>query len=160
MGLGNRKAIYIPFPQAVPLKYTIDRKGTPPCTATCPLHCNAQGYVALISQGKLKELSPCKRKLLPGILAYVCPVLASGSVWIEIDRPISICDLEDIQIRSKSLIRFTRPKIERSPLLAAAIGITAAFDPRRMGYRVLLVHDEIGGLLTHGFRLIACPRGY
>ena len=55
MGLGKRKAIYVPFPQAVPLKYTIDRRGTPPCTATCPLHCNAQGYVALISQGKFKE---------------------------------------------------------------------------------------------------------
>jgi len=65
MGLGKRKAIYISFPQAVPLKYTMDRQGTSPCTATCPLHCNAHGYVALISQGKFKEALQLVREKLP-----------------------------------------------------------------------------------------------
>jgi heterodisulfide reductase subunit A len=97
MGLGKRKAIYIPFPQAVPLKYTIDRRGIPPCTATCPLHCNAQGYVALISQGKFKEALELVREKLPfpGILAYACSHPCEKECKrIEEDQPIPICQLK------------------------------------------------------------------
>lgn len=36
LGLGKRKAIYVPFPQAVPLKYVITKKEKPPCQTTCP----------------------------------------------------------------------------------------------------------------------------
>ena len=35
-GLGERKAIYRPFPQAVPNIFTISRRGTSPCQAACP----------------------------------------------------------------------------------------------------------------------------
>jgi heterodisulfide reductase subunit A-like polyferredoxin len=97
MGLGKRKAIYTPFPQAVPLKYTIDRRGIPPCTATCPLHCNAQGYVALISQGKFKEALALVREKLPfpGILAYACSHPCEKECKrIEEDHPIPICHLK------------------------------------------------------------------
>ncbi len=103
MGLGNRKAIYISFPQAVPLKYTMDRRGTSPCTATCPLHCNAQGYVALISQGKFKEALALVREKLPfpGILAYACAHPCERECKrIEEDRPISICHLKRFLRRS------------------------------------------------------------
>src|SRR4030067_90446 len=54
MKIGTRKAIYVPFPQAVPLKYTIDRKGPAPCTATCPAGIHVQGYVALAGGGKYR----------------------------------------------------------------------------------------------------------
>jgi heterodisulfide reductase subunit A-like polyferredoxin len=170
MGLGNRKAIYIPFPQAVPLKYTIDRKGTPPCTATCPLHCNAQGYVALISQGKLKEALALVREKLPfpRILAYVCSRPCERECKrIEIDRPISICDLkrvlvdqveepDDIPVVGNADLRSQRVAIVGS----GPSGLTAAFDLRRMGYRVTVFesHDETGGLLTHGFPSYRLPR--
>jgi heterodisulfide reductase subunit A-like polyferredoxin len=167
MGLGNRKAIYIPFPQAVPLKYTIDRKGIPPCTATCPLHCNAQGYVALISQGKLKEALALVREKLPfpRILAYVCSRPCERECKrIEIDRPISICDLKRVLwIRSKNLIPISlRPKRKGKGrhCWQRPSRLTAAFDLRRMGYRVTVFesHDETGGLLTHGFPSYRLPR--
>jgi heterodisulfide reductase subunit A len=51
MEMADRHAIYIPFPQAVPNKYTIDKRGWPPCKDACPAHIDAQGYVALIGQG-------------------------------------------------------------------------------------------------------------
>ncbi len=168
MGLGNRKAIYVPFPQAVPLKYTIDRKGIPPCTATCPLHCNAQGYVALISQGKLKEaLALVKEKLpFPRILAYVCSRPCEQECKrIEIDRPISICDLKRVLVDQveEPDVDFTPPE-EKGKKVAIVgsgpSGLTAAFDLRRMGYRVTVFesHDETGGLLTHGFPSYRLPR--
>jgi len=39
MGQSDRKAIYIPFPQAVPQKYTIDKIGIPPCVNPFPSVC-------------------------------------------------------------------------------------------------------------------------
>jgi len=46
--LAKRKATYIPFPQAIPNKYTIDKRGYPPCRVACPAGVNAQGYICLL----------------------------------------------------------------------------------------------------------------
>ncbi len=54
-GLVTRAAIYQLFAQAMPSAYAIEKKGTPPCRAACPIHVNAQGYIALISVGKFEE---------------------------------------------------------------------------------------------------------
>jgi heterodisulfide reductase subunit A-like polyferredoxin len=179
MGLGKRKAIYIPFPQAVPLKYTIDRRGIPPCTATCPLHCNAQGYVALISQGKFKEALELVREKLPfpGILAYACSHPCEKECKrIEEDQPIPICQLKRFLVD-----HVKEPEFEFKPVVgnarlpdgqadlrslrvavigAGPSGLVAAYDLRKMGYSVTLFEsrDELGGLLTHGFPSYRLPR--
>jgi heterodisulfide reductase subunit A-like polyferredoxin len=168
MGLGRKKAIYIPFPQAVPLKYTIDRQGTPPCTATCPLHCNAQGYVALISHGKFKEALALVREKLPfpGILAYVCSHPCERECKrIEVDRPISICELKRFLIdhfeESDFEFNLSEEKDQKIAIIGGGpAGLTAAYDLRRMGYRVTLFEsrNELGGLLTHGFPSYRLPR--
>ncbi|MBU1600219.1 FAD-dependent oxidoreductase, partial [bacterium] len=36
MGLNTRKAIYKPYPQAVPSAFAIDKRGTSPCKSGCP----------------------------------------------------------------------------------------------------------------------------
>jgi len=172
MGLGNRKAIYISFPQAVPLKYTMDRRGTSPCTATCPLHCNAQGYVALISQGKFKEALELVREKLPfpGILAYACAHPCEMECKrIEEDRPISICHLKRFLVD-----HVEEPELEFEPVVGNAdlrslrvavigggpSGLIAAYDLRKMGYSVTLFEskNELGGLLIDGFPSYRLPR--
>jgi heterodisulfide reductase subunit A-like polyferredoxin len=168
MGLGKRKAIYVPFPQAVPLKYTIDRKGIPPCTATCPLHCNAQGYVALISQGKFKEALALVREKLPfpGILAYACSHPCEKECKrIEEDRPISICHLKRFLVDHTEDSEFDfKPSQEKDQKVAVIgggpSGLVAAYDLREMGYPVTLFEsrNELGGLLTHGFPSYRLPR--
>ena len=170
MGLGNRKAIYISFPQAVPLKYTMDRRGTSPCTATCPLHCNAQGYVALISQGKFKEALALVREKLPfpGILAYACAHPCERECKrIEEDRPISICYLKRFLVDQveEPEFEFTVGNADLRSLRVAVIGagpsgLTAAYDLRKMGYSVTLFEskNELGGLLTHGFPSYRLPK--
>ncbi|MGB9629414.1 MAG: FAD-dependent oxidoreductase [Thermodesulfobacteriota bacterium] len=168
MGLGKRKAIYIPFPQAVPLKYTIDRRGVPPCTATCPLHCNAQGYVALISAGKFKEALALVREKLPfpRILAYACSHPCERECKrIEEDRPISICDLKRFLVEHVQEPDFEFTLAEEKDKKIAIIGsgpsgLMAAHDLRMMGYRVTLFESksEIGGLLTRGFPSYRLPR--
>ncbi len=168
MALGKRKAIYIPFPQAVPLKYTIDRKGTPPCTATCPLHCNAQGYVALISQGKFKEAYRLVRERLPfpGILAYACSHPCEKECKrIEVDRPVPICLLKRFLVDQVEDSEFDfEPPQEKDQKVAiiggGPSGLAAAYDLRKMGYQVTLFEsrNELGGLLTHGFPSYRLPR--
>ena len=169
MGLGKRKAIYVPFPQAVPLKYTMDRRGIPPCTATCPLHCNAQGYVALISQGKFKEALALVREKLPfpGILAYACSHPCERECKrIDEDRPISICRLKRFLVDHVEEPEFVPiPIASGRPQKIAIVGsgpcgLTAAYDLKRMGYSVTLFEsrDAIGGLLTHGFPSYRLPR--
>jgi heterodisulfide reductase subunit A-like polyferredoxin len=168
MGLGKRKAIYISFPQAVPLKYTMDRRGTSPCTATCPLHCNAQGYVALISQGKFKEALQLVREKLPfpGILAYACAHPCERECKrIEEDRPISICHLKRFLVDSVEEPEFEfAPPEEKGKKIAIVgggpSGLTAAYDLRKMGYRITLFEskNELGGLLTHGFPSYRLPK--
>jgi heterodisulfide reductase subunit A-like polyferredoxin len=168
MGLGERKAIYVPFPQAVPLKYTIDRRGTPPCTATCPLHCNAQGYVALISQGKFKEALTLVRERLPfpGILAYACSHPCEKECKrIEEDRPIPICRLKRFLVDQVEDPEFDFKPFQEKDQRVAIIGggpsgLVAAYDLRKLGYQVTLFEsrNELGGLLTHGFPSYRLPR--
>jgi heterodisulfide reductase subunit A-like polyferredoxin len=168
MGLGNKKAIYLSFPQAVPLKYTIDRRGTSPCTATCPLHCNAHGYVALISQGKFKEALELVRQKLPfpGILAYACTHPCERECKrIEKDRPISICQLKRFLVDhvEEPEFNFTPPEDKGKKVAIVGggpSGLTAAYDLRKMGYGVTLFEskNELGGLLTHGFPSYRLPR--
>jgi heterodisulfide reductase subunit A-like polyferredoxin len=168
MGLGKRKAIYISFPQAVPLKYTMDRRGTSPCTATCPLHCNAHGYVALISQGKFKEALALVREKLPfpGILAYACAHPCERECKrIEKDRPISICQLKRFLVDHDEEPEFKFIPSEDKGKKVAIVGggpsgLTAAYDLKKMGYGVTLFESksELGGLLTHGFPSYRLPR--
>lgn len=167
MGLGLRKAIYIPFPQAVPLKYTIDRRGTPPCRAACPLGCNAQGYVALISQGKFREALGLVRKALPfpGILAYVCSHPCERECRrIEVDRPVRICDLKRFlidQVEEEFRVELSEERSQRVAIVGGGpAGLVAAYDLRTMGYRVTIFdsREGLGGLLTHGFPSYRLPR--
>jgi len=167
MGLGKKKAIYIPFPQAVPLKYTIDRRGIPPCTATCPLHCNAQGYVALISQGKFKEALALVREKLPfpGILAYACSHPCEKECKrIEENHPIPICQLKRYLVDHVEEPEFEfAPSQEKDQKVAiiggGPSGLVAAYDLRKMGYQVTVFEsrNELGGLLTHGFPSYRLP---
>ena len=59
MGTGNRKAVYIPFPQAIPNKATIDKREDRPCKAACvdacPVHTNVLGYLKHISEGRFQD---------------------------------------------------------------------------------------------------------
>ncbi len=54
-GLVTRRAAHIAFPQAVPKKAVINRRGEAPCTSTCPANVKASGYVSLVRAGRYKE---------------------------------------------------------------------------------------------------------
>ena len=52
---GERKAIYKLYPQAIPNTYAVTKKGQSPCKRACAVATSAQGYVALIGDGRFTE---------------------------------------------------------------------------------------------------------
>ncbi|UCF61688.1 MAG: FAD-dependent oxidoreductase, partial [Anaerolineaceae bacterium] len=54
-GLSDRKAAFKLYPQAVPNAYAIEKLGTAPCRNACPVNQRAQGYIALIAEGRYRE---------------------------------------------------------------------------------------------------------
>ena len=56
--LGTRKAIFRPYPQAIPNVFGISKAaGRAPCKASCPAGVNAQGYVALVDDEDFERVN-------------------------------------------------------------------------------------------------------
>ncbi len=166
-GLVTRAAVYQLFAQAIPSAYGIDKKGIPPCRATCPLHVNAQGYVALISVGKFKEALALVREKLPfpGILAYACSHPCEKECKrVEEDRSIPICRLkrflvDDVEEPELELVPSEEKGKKVAVIGSGPSGLMAAHDLRKMGYSVTIFESQnrLGGLLTHGFPSYRLP---
>ena len=73
-GLSTRKAIYKPYPQAIPNAYAIEKSGVAPCRDACPVHQRAQGYVALIAEGRYADAyrTIVEDNPFPSICGRVC----------------------------------------------------------------------------------------
>lgn len=72
--LVTRRVAHIPFPQAVPKKAVIDRRGEAPCTFTCPGNVKASGYISLVRAGRYEEAFNLHLENAPlvGSLARAC----------------------------------------------------------------------------------------
>jgi heterodisulfide reductase subunit A-like polyferredoxin len=53
--LSSRKAIYKLYPQAIPNAFAIEKRGVAPCRDACPIHQRAQGYLALVAEGRFAD---------------------------------------------------------------------------------------------------------
>ncbi len=83
-GTKMRKAIYISFPQAVPVRYAIEKYDRGPCVQNCPAGINIQGFVALIKEGRYEEsLKVIMETMpLPGSLPHPVRASAAARRWI------------------------------------------------------------------------------
>ncbi|MDP2725764.1 MAG: FAD-dependent oxidoreductase, partial [Syntrophales bacterium] len=96
-GLDNRRAIYRPYPQAVPNSFLVTKRGTSPCKAACPAETSAQGYVALIEAGRYEEALEVVREYnpFPASVGRVCTHPCEGRCSRgQVDSPVSICALK------------------------------------------------------------------
>jgi len=160
VGLGDRKAIYRSFPQAVPITFCIDKKDRAPCVAACPAHANVQGYVQMIREGKYEQAVRVimERIPLPGVLGRVCPHPCED--WCrraEVDDPVAIRELKRFAADRVDFETLPLPEIREIDRKVAVIGsgpagLTVAYDLRRSGYGVTIFEalGQLGGMLRYG----------
>ncbi|MFO7884615.1 MAG: NAD(P)-binding protein [Desulfobacteraceae bacterium] len=155
-----RKAIYIPFPQAVPVRYVIDKRSTPPCKLACPAGTNVQGYVQMVKVGNYQQaLNLMMERLpLPGVLGRVCPHPCEYECRrAQIDAPVAIRDLKRFAADHANLEDVPLPQVPEIDQKIAVIGsgpagLTVAYYLRRKGYQVSMFEsmEKPGGMLRSG----------
>jgi heterodisulfide reductase subunit A2 len=168
MEMADRHAIYVPFPQAVPNKYTIDKRGWPPCKDACPAHIDVQGYVALIGQGKFAEALALIRQTIPfpGVIGRVCNhPCETACNRSQYDQPIAICALKrfaaDMEKEPAPLLAVERHRDQTVAIIGAGpAGLTAAHDLVQQGYGVTIFEalPVAGGMLAVGIPDYRLPR--
>ena len=166
--LVNRKAIYRPFTQATPSAFGIEKRGISPCRAACPLQVNAQGYIALISQGKFKEALTLVREKnpLPGICGRVCTHPCEGECPRQnVDEPIAIDLLKrfvaDYEKEVDFELEIEKEKENRIAIIGSGpAGLTSAYDLRKMGYKPTIFEalPVAGGMLRVGIPDYRLPK--
>jgi heterodisulfide reductase subunit A2 len=119
----TKSAIYKQFPAAVPNKFTMERLGIPPCRQACPIQQSAQGYVALVAQGKFPEALATIRRdnPLPTVCGRVCNHLCEDQCSRgKMDDSISIAGIKrfvtEFGFQSRDNLLFSRPDHPGEPL--------------------------------------------
>ena len=129
LGLGERKAIYVPFPQAVPNKAVIDKRKERLCKAACvdacPISTNVLGYIKLIAEGKFKESYELIRATnpLPAACGRVCYAPCQEACNRgQIDEHVAICDLKRFATDQVDIAKLEVPQITATGKRVAVIG--------------------------------------
>ncbi len=165
-GLGQRKAVYREYPQAVPNAFAIAKaEGTAPCKLSCPAGVNAQAYVALIGQRRFKEAYEVIRERcpLPAVCGRICQHPCEDACnRADVDEAVAIRDLKrfatDWVYAHKDEIdevpdSFGELREERVAIIGGGpAGLTAAHDLSIMGYRATIFESLpfLGGMLRIG----------
>ncbi|MGY5853589.1 MAG: FAD-dependent oxidoreductase, partial [Candidatus Thorarchaeota archaeon] len=169
-GLADRRAIYRPFPQAVPNVYTIDKRGASACQVGCPAGVNGQSFLTLIQTERYAEALKAYRRSNPfaGTLGRVCTSHCEDvCARANLDESVSIRNLHRFaadQGRGKENALFEIPEEKTGKKVAVVgagpAGIACAYDLVRKGYSVTVFDSkpEAGGLLRWGIPEYRLPR--
>ena len=170
--LGTRKAIFRPYPQAIPNVFGISKAaGRAPCKASCPAGVNAQGYVALIGAGKFAEAYELIRERcpLPAACGRVCQHPCQDKCnRAEIDEAVNVRDLKrfaaDYIHANPEEYPPAKPAAAKLDAKVAIVGggpagLTAASDLALLGYGVTLfeAQPQLGGMLRYGIPSYRLP---
>ncbi len=180
-GLSTRRAIFKPYPQAIPNAYAIEKRGLAPCRDACPAHQRAQGYVALIAEGRYADAyrTILEDNPFPSICGRVCNHRCEDACSRgQVDAPVNIMGLKrfvaDWAAQHPQEVQevLQRPLAEglRSPGALAGrkvaivgsgpAGLTCAYDLRQQGAEVT-VYEALpvpGGMMRVGVPPHRLPR--
>lgn len=155
LNMSKREAIYRQYVQAVPNKFLIDKKGWPPCRFACPAGVNAQGYVALISQGKFQEALELERRdnPFPSVCGRVCThPCESECKRKDVDESLAITQLKRFIADQESEGKRPKPELTNEKVAvvgAGPAGLSVAYFLAKRGYcpTVFEAANHAGGLL-------------
>jgi heterodisulfide reductase subunit A-like polyferredoxin len=167
-GLVTRAAIYQLFAQAMPSAYGIEKRGAPPCRASCPIHVNAQGYIALITAGKFEEALALirQRNPFPGITGRICThPCETACRRKDVERAVAIDGLKrfvsDFEKEDKTDLTVPEGNGKKVAIIGSGpAGLLVAFDLRKMGYGATVFEalPVAGGMLAVGIPEYRLPR--
>ena len=169
-GLATRKAIYRPFPQAVPNTFTIDKKGIAACRIACPAGVNTHAFIKLIQNKNYEKALEIFRESnpFPGSLGRVCTSPCEEHCErASVDAPLSIRNLhrflaDNARTLGEEAIAPIKPASKKKVAIVGAgpAGIACANDLAKLGYPVVIFEakSESGGLLRYGIPEYRLPR--
>ncbi|MGB9521280.1 MAG: FAD-dependent oxidoreductase, partial [Anaerolineales bacterium] len=160
-----------PYPQAIPNAYAIEKLGISPCRDACPINQRAQGYVALVREGRyldayrtIKEENP-----FPSVCGRVCNHRCEDACSRNnVDQPVNIMALKRFvtdwiwsQLYSGKLdaqqLHWSDYKPAAQGKRIAVVGsgpagLTCALDLCRLGYDVTVFEalPVAGGMMRVG----------
>ncbi|MBN2149182.1 MAG: FAD-dependent oxidoreductase [Anaerolineales bacterium] len=167
--LDSRRAAFKLYPQAVPNAFAIEKRGIAPCRDACPAGQRAQGYIALIREGRWQDAMRVIKmdNPFPGICGRICNHRCETACNRGlVDEPINIRALK--RFVTDKIYAEPRPPIEPVPIThpeqrvaiigAGPCGLTAAQDIIHAGFPVTVFEamPVAGGMLRLGvpeFRL-------
>ena len=172
LGLGERKAIYRPFPQAVPNIFTISRRGASRYEAACPIHQSAkgyaQGYVTMIARGLFdKALQLIVRENpIPSICGRICThPCTTAYAGDNVDDPVNMPALKRFVTDHCRDYKLPRPTAPERPEKIAIVGsgpagLLCAYQLRLKGYGTTIFEalPVAGGMLAAGIPSFRLPR--
>ncbi len=167
-GLTERRAIFRPFPQAVPNVFAISRRGVAPCQAACPLHQDGQGYVTLIAQGRFEEALQVilRDNPLPSICGRICThPCTAACTRAGVDDPLNLPVLKRFVADRFPNYKLPKPTVpdreERIAIVGSGpAGLVCAYQLRQLGYRPTIFEalPTAGGMLAVGIPSFRLPR--
>jgi len=167
--LGERTAIYKLYPQAIPNTYAVTKKGHSPCKRACAVSTSAQGYVALIRNGKFAEAYTVASEPnpFPAVCGRVCTARCEVDCTRgEVDDPIAIRSLkrfvtdfanDNVPLPDTAAVTYD----EKVAVVGAGpSGLTAARELALLGYQTTVYESkaEAGGMLRHGIPEYRLPK--
>ena len=91
--LGKAHAAHKLYPQATPNAFAIEKRGVAPCRDACPAGQRAQGYIALVAEGRIEEAYRSIKvdNPFPAICGRICnAVCEDACTRKEVDEAINI----------------------------------------------------------------------
>ncbi len=165
-----RRAAFRRYAQAVPGAFSIEKRGTSPCKATCPAHISVQGYVALTAQGKYQEALKLikEENPLPAICGRVCHhPCESACMRGELDEPVAIDSIKrfladlDLNSETRFVPQIKEKRDEKVAIIGSGpAGLSCAYYLAIEGYQVTVFEKlpVLGGMLTVGIPSYRLPK--
>ncbi len=171
LGLDTYRAIYRLFPQAIPAAFAIEKRGRAPCRDACPINQRAQGYIALIREGRFADAYRTihEDNPFPSVCGRVCNHKCEEACTRgKVDQPVSIMRLKrfvaDWALAHPDEIHIPRPQVQPTGKRVAIVGsgpagLTCARDLVLKGHSVTVFEalPVAGGMLRVGIPSYRLP---